>query len=79
MCSGRHCSTSAVLQRRKLRLSRGYLAMYGDIFGQQNWRARMILAASKHTPLHLGKSHYKELASQKTVLRLRNPALHLLI
>lgn len=53
--------------------------MYGDIFGQQNWRARMILAASKHTTLHLGKPHYKELASEKTVLRLRNPALHLLI
>lgn len=53
--------------------------MYGDIFGQQNWRACMILAASKHTTLHLGKPRYKERASQKTVLRLRNPALHLLI
>ena len=27
----------------------------------------MILAASKHTTPHLGKPHYKELASQKTV------------
>lgn len=52
--------------------------MYGDIFGQENWQARVILAASKHTTLHLGKPHYKELASQKTVLKLRNPALHLI-